>query len=68
MREAETQVIAPAPQPSDPRLDVVRTVAVAFALDETARAAGRADRAAGRPFQPGDHDMLAYAFGYRRIP
>lgn len=49
----------------DPRSPMLQAIAAALAIDATARAAGRADGEAGRPFQPGDHDILSYASGYQ---
>lgn len=49
----------------DARTAVCRAFVAGLAIDETARAAGRADGEAGRPFQPGDHDILSYASGYQ---
>uniref|UniRef100_E6VFJ1 Uncharacterized protein n=1 Tax=Rhodopseudomonas palustris (strain DX-1) TaxID=652103 RepID=E6VFJ1_RHOPX len=55
----------PAPQPKhDPRSPILQTIAAALAIDQTARATGYADREAGRPFQPGSHDILSYASGW----
>lgn len=55
----------PAPQPErDPRSPILQALAAALAIDESARTAGRADREAGRRFQPGNHDILSYASGF----
>lgn len=68
-RGAFTGLAAPAPvEPPatqrDPRSPMLQAIAAALAIDESARAAGRADREAGRRFQPGDHDILSYASGF----
>jgi type IV secretory pathway VirB9-like protein len=47
-----------------PRATMAQAFAAALALDATARAAGRDDAAAGRPFAPGENELLAYASGY----
>lgn len=49
---------------SSPRAAVSQAFAAPLALDEAARADGRADGAAGRPWRPGQHDWLAYASGF----
>lgn len=57
-------VAASAARSHDPRSPILRAFVAGLAIDETDRAAGRADGAAGRPFSPGDHDILSYASGY----
>ncbi|MCD0415720.1 hypothetical protein LOC51_00700 [Rubrivivax sp. JA1024] len=50
---------------SSARSELLQTITAALAIDQTARAAGRADREAGRSFQPGSHDILSYASGWQ---